>query len=297
VRETTCRKTFHRIIAKRGYSATAGTLAAGDRVTVADLVNLAIQKCWERAYWPEVMKVEQRQFRQTWDTTDAYAVGDEVLFEDSNEDERYYISLLTPNTGKNPETQTTYWSEVGTEFLRTIDLRQAWEDQEIGMLDVQKHLYDRDPRAYPDTGPLKNVYLEGDSIYVRPTVSPVKPWVKFRPPYPQFSWTEWSSSVEYGVGDLIYQDVSGSTTVGETFIALQSNTNQEPYTQTDDWEPVPFPLLFQEYVVHRVAAEEKTEDEGRRNAFGLAAGILQDLEDTWQEGQGQRKRAVYTVGS
>ena len=50
-------------------------------------------------------------------------------------------------------------------------------------------------------------------------------------------------------------------------------------------------------MVQRVAAEERTEDEGRRESFGLAAEILDSLMQAHIDAQGPRRPAVYQVGS
>ncbi len=296
MREIAVRDVFHRVIGKRGYQASTGTLTAPDRANVADYVNIAIKRAWEAAYWPEIMKVEQRQFRETWSDSTNYVTGDEVFHTDADGDDRYWVSLQDSNINKDPDTETLWWEEVGSDFVRNIDLRQSWETQDIGMLDIQEHIFDRDPRIFPDTEPLLYCFLEGDAIYVRPEISPVKPWIKFRPPVPRFSWTEWNSATAYGIGDLVYQDLSGTTVVGETFIALTSSTNKEPYTQTDEWKPVPFPELFQDYAIHWAAAEDRTEDEGRSDQFEVAGRIYADLQDSYEEGQGKRQRAVYQAG-
>tara|TARA_R110000824_G_scaffold107488_1_gene253793 strand:- start:2675 stop:3574 length:900 start_codon:yes stop_codon:yes gene_type:complete len=299
MRETTVREVFHRIVAKRNYDISTNTLTAADRINVGDLVNIIVRKAWESAWWPELMLLEERQYRVTWSDSSNYGIGDEVYFVDSDDAGGYYVSLLDSNVNKSPETETTYWSAVGEDFVRSIHLRQEWEANEIGMLDMQAHLFARNPDIYPETIPLESVYLRGDEIFVRPDQAPTKPYVKFRKPRPRYSWVEWDVAAAYAIGDLVYQTVAvaDSLVVGETFKALTANTGKEPYTQTVDWVSVPFPEFLVDYVVQRVAAEERTEDEGRRESFGLAAEILDSLMQAHIDAQGPRRPAVYQVGS
>ena len=168
MRETTVREVFHRIVAKRNYDISTNTLTAADRINVGDLVNIIVRKAWESAWWPELMLLEERQYRVTWSDSSNYGIGDEVYFVDSDDAGGYYVSLLDSNVNKSPETETTYWSAVGEDFVRSIHLRQEWEANEIGMLDMQAHLFARNPDIYPETIPLESVYLRGDEIFVRP---------------------------------------------------------------------------------------------------------------------------------
>lgn len=278
------------VVRRRGYRVDTATLTAAERGRVADLINTRLREAWELEWWAELCTVEQRQYRETYDVTDDYEAGDEVY-----SGGHYYRSLQDGNIG-NAVTNDTWWELADDDLERTIALEQEWEDQEIGSLDVQIHLFDRDPRLNPDSEPLRNCYLMDGAIYVRADQAPVRPWVFFRLPCPEFSWTEWDAATDYAVGDVVFLTSSGATAVGEAFRALRANTNKDPYTQTDDWVQVDFPLFLRDYVLHAVAAEDREEDEARFRDQARAREILEALQDRMQEGRGYRRRAVWGRG-
>lgn len=269
---------FRGIVQLRGYDPDTADLSAADKARVAELVNDRVEMAWNAAWWPEAMKVEERQYRATWDDTTTYGVGDEVYY-----DEVYYVSLQAANLDKQPDTETAWWAEVGEEFLRTIAFEQDGEN-EIAAVDVKACIFDRDPRVYPDTEPLRDVGILEDAILVRTEQAPLLPFVRFRPAAPQFSWTAWSATTAYAIGDLCYRD-----TTGHTYKAVAASTDKTPESQTAYWEPVEFPEFLRVYVRHGVRADELKADEGRYKEEARAAEELERLIDVKINQQVQRK--------
>lgn len=283
------------VVRKRGYDPASATLSDGDRGNVADLVNLKFREVWEGQWWPETMVVEQRQYAPTWSVTGNYGDGDLVMVLDAEDEAHYYRSLADSNVGHDPETDDGTWWELADDDLeRSIQLEQSWEDNGIGRIDVQAHVFSRDPRLYRDTAPEEDVYLLGDSILLRGTRAPARPWVMFQLPCPVFSWTDWDVSEGYAAGDVVFVESSGGTTVGEAYVAVAPSTGVDPYGDDGTyWALQSFPAFLRDYVVHAVAAEEIAEDEGRYRMLGLAARILEGLEARLVTAQGTRRRVVY----
>jgi hypothetical protein len=285
---------FEGVVRKRGYDPASAALGTADRANVADLVNQMLGEAWESEWWDELMVVERRQYRPTWAAGSTYAAAEEV-YVSSTDGGAYYRSAQNGNTGHAPAADDgTWWAVVGDDFERSISLDQSWEDQVIGMLDVQQHVFDQDPRLHRNLKPLDDVYLLGQTIMLQGTRAPIRPWVKFRLPAPQFSWTDWSASTAYAIGDVVYVETHGTTAVGECYVAIAPNTNKTPFSEVDFWELVPFPELFREYAVFAAAAEDALEDEARtpQRLRAHAERILEGLRERVVDAQGARRKAI-----
>lgn len=273
MKTVTVKSVFEAILRMRALDPATVSLSAAQTAKHAELINDAVLLGWEHEWWPEIMEVEERQYRPTWDATDNYAEDDEVYYEDGDGDGAYYVSLQDGNVAQTPDydDDTDYWAKAGDDFVRTIDFDQEGEN-EIGGVDTANCVFDVDPRVYPRRAALEDVILVGRSILVKTDTAPLKPWIKYRPPAPEFSLTEWSAATAYAIGDLCYLD-----TYGETYKALQSSTNKDPYTETEYWEPVEFPWFLRHYVKHAVAGMLLREDEGRYKAQGEAQAWLERM--------------------
>ena len=293
------RQVFRKVVETDGLDPDTATLSAADKRRKTDLVNERVEQAWQEAWWPEVMLTEQRQYRPTYAAGTTYAADDEVFYEDGDGNEAYYISLQAANTGNTPDfdDDTAWWAKVGDDFLRTIDFEQSWESNEIEGVDTQACLFDRDPRVYPDTQPLPDVHLYSDGtdsfVLVRTESAPLKPYLRFRPPAPEFSWTAWSDATAYAIDDLAYVETDGGLTIGKTYKALQAGTNKNPVTETAYWVAVDFPKFLLTYVKHAVKADLLEEDEGRYKQEAKAAAELDRLQEALIDARTAPRRAVF----
>ncbi len=278
----TYKSVYEAIIRMRGYDPETASVSAGEQGRIAELVNERMVESYERAFWPEAMLVEQRQYRADWNEELTYALNDEVYY-----DGVYYISLQNSNIGQNPETETDYWSEVGDDFLRTIDFQQQGET-EIGSVDLGACAFDYDPRIYRGKGIIRDVEYYGDGIIITADEAPVRPWLKFRPPTPRFTATAWSESTSYAIGDLCYY-----ADTGLCYKALASSTGKNPVSETDYWAPVEFPLFLKRYIVHCTHADWLTNPEERGKETNLAEAELDSLEERMWDQRGVSRKAEY----
>jgi hypothetical protein len=200
----------------------------------------------------------------------------------------HYYRCILNGTGQQPDTATTYWENCDEDMVFSIDFEQEGED-EIGGVDVGNCLFDEDPLKNINAVPLAHVTIVGDSIVMIDDTAPTAPWVRYRVPCPQFSMIAWSASTAYRIGDIVYVPTSGSTVVGDCYRAITANTNQDPYTQTDDWILVEFPEMFLTYVLHGVRADGLAEDEGRWKEDAKAEMALDNLRDRMVEQRIGRK--------
>ncbi|MDD8011868.1 MAG: hypothetical protein PHX05_00120 [Acidobacteriota bacterium] len=287
MKTVTTKALYEAIIRKRGYDPASANVAAAEQARIADWINERLEEIYEYYMWPEVLLVERRQYRATWESALIYALGAEVFHTTSGGDEKYYISLQGANTAKNPETETAWWAEVGDDFLRTIDYQQAGET-EISAVDLQECAYDYDPRIYRGKGRILEVEFYGDALIINSDDAPTRPWIKFRPPAPQISLTAWSAATNYAIGDLCYLAATG-----ESYKALAANADKQPDSETAYWEPVSIPALFQRYLAHAVHADFLLDPIERDKERAQAEKILGDLEDRQINQQGVARKITF----
>jgi len=264
---------YEAVVRMRGIDPNTADIGEGERILICDWINERVVEGWEAEFWPELMVVERRQYRASWNEEVNYSTGDEVYYEDADGEGGYYVSLADVNVGHIPgaDGSDDFWADVGDDFVRSIDFQQSGETV-IGGADEMKCVYDRDPRVYPDTKPLENIEVFGERILVKTRTAPLRPWVMFRPEPRQFSLKAWSAETGYAIADLVYV-----ADTGHTYIALKPSTNKNPVSETEYWMPVEFPLFLKRYVIHAVNADQMTEDEGRYKEEGKADKKLENL--------------------
>lgn len=93
---------------------------AEDAATLQVFINARASEAWADYWWPELCLVEQREFRQTWETGVTYAAGTEVYHVESD---TYYQALRSafdqaPATlsGDVWTTNADYWHECQASY-------------------------------------------------------------------------------------------------------------------------------------------------------------------------------------
>lgn len=196
-----------------------------------------------------------------------------------------------------------FWPEwtLTEERTRTGDDTDGYQfpyaETDKTTIETVKAVYRRNPKLYvrnPWTAP----FTINDEGIVLASPVPETVWAVFRPAPPKFSVTVWSSASTYAAGDLRYY--SNSTTEGETYLALQASTNQNPATETSYWERVDFPEALAGFVKRSAAGDylrsQKQEDRANQ-LLTLAGEELMAALDRALDAQGQYERpAVVTYG-
>jgi len=283
----TIKSVFESIVRLRGIDPAATTVSAADMAIIADYINESLEEGYERAFWPEIMLAEQREYRAEWDALENYITGDEVYHVAADGGLHYYISLQDANLAKDPDVETEWWSEVGADFLRTISFQQNGET-EIGDVDLGNCIFETDPRINRFAKLIDDVIYYDDGILVNSNEAPAQPWVWFRPPTPQFSLTAWSGATAYGIGDLCYYATSG-----ESYKALKPSTNKNPYSETEYWKPVEFPAFLKTYVKYAAHAEHLLDPVERGKYEQRAEAELQALEERSVDQRGVQRKVVF----
>jgi len=283
----TIKSVYQAICRMRGWDPDTATVSASEKANIADMINERMKTVWEMEFWPEIMAVEQRQYRATWDASTNYSTGDEVYYKLGTV-ENYYISLVDSNVGMNPITETSSWSAVGDTFLRTIDFRQTGEN-EIGAVDLEACIYEDDPRLNPTVGALGEISFYGEAILVATDTAPYVPYLRYRPITPEYSLTEWSAATDYAIYDVVYL-----ASTGTSYRALQSSTDKSPDSETEYWVPVDFYSFLRTYIKYAVHADWLIDMESKGRMMARADEELSRLEDSLIDQQGVERKVRFT---
>lgn len=288
MRECAIKEIFESIVRMRGIDPNVATLSAGQRAVIAEQINGRMIEVWEYTFWPQLIQTEQRQYRDTWDDEDNYTAGEEVYFESDDGTEQYYTSLKDENVNHQPdEVDSEWWEAVGDDFQRTIAFRQDGQT-EIGAVDLENGVFDRDPRIYRMAGLVRDVIEYEDGIQVIAEEAPVRPWLRFRTPPPVYSLTAWSATSDYAIEDTCYL-----ASTGRSYKALQSSTNKSPDSQTAYWEPVDFPFFLRRWMINAVHADYCLDPIEQGKAENRAAEELERLNDTLVDQHGNVRKATF----
>lgn len=215
---------------------TASLSARAESVFV-DAIQSALTQAWEQEFWPDLMLIEERYFRPAWAIGTAYTTGSEVYHDG------VYYTALQNSTGKDPETETTYWEE--TEDLdRYVSLDQTGETA-IGTV---KAASTRNPRVSRYPGFLYFSLSENGLQFT--DLAPAEVFIEFRKRVPTFTRTAYVAGTTYAADALVYY-----ATTGEAYKSLQgTNLGKTPGSNPTWWEKIDFPKLLQNAVVWRAYA-------------------------------------------
>lgn len=269
---------FDSIVRGRGLDPDTASLSAGEKARIAEHLNDRVEMVYAEEWWPELMLIEEREYRETWASDEQYSESDEVYLAG-----HYYRSLQNSNLNKAPATETEWWESADDDLMCTVAFAQDGET-EIWAVDTRDCVYERDPRLYPGTEPLSSVRILEDAILVAAENAPAQPWIRFKPVPPRFSWTEWSAASTFATADIIYK-----ASTGESYVALQPSQNKDPESELEYWSVVQAPAFLRRYLIHAVRADEMLEDEGRYKEEGKASAELDRIRETQVDAVAGRK--------
>lgn len=249
-----------------GLDPRSGDLDSRTAGALTEFINDAVRRCWEHAFWPELVRVERRQYRASWAAGTSYAAGDEV-WEPTGD--RYYVAVQA-STGEDPAGDDgTYWTAVGGDFDPYVGYVQDWEGT---VIDAVESVSARPPYgARAGTLPFR-LSWNGVQVYPRSGDSgvPTRVWVAFREPPPIFEAEEWDAGEAYVAWDRVFY---GAT--GECYLALKENTGTAPPADAEAWRKIDFPRLL-EPAVRRFAYADWLRDDGQNEKAMAEQGVAED---------------------
>jgi hypothetical protein len=292
MRTVTFRSVLHSIARMMGMDP-AKDLSEELANAYAMFMTLRAREAHEHDFWNDLMVVEQRAYRQSWEASTAYAIGDEVF----NEEDELYYTAVAASTGEQPDLDTagTYWEELTEDFNRYIPFAPPAGTTGLKTIAHVEYVCKRDPRLNDDPYTVPHwISQDGVQMYAG---APAWPFVRFRTPAPRFTATPWNNTTSYAVGDRAYY-----TTTGEVYECLVAHDNQAPTTD-GTWVKVDFPAVYETFVVLAAYADALKDDGQLEKAeavlgetdsprHGTAFWELQRLHDVEMGQQGLTMRAT-----
>jgi hypothetical protein len=265
---------LHKTARKVGYDLASEGFDSPTAERICGFIEERARQAWQEEFWPwGVTRTERRQFAADWAAGTTYAAGAVVLSPDLS-----YFEAVGASTGEDPDDDAagTYWTPVGSDFVRRIAYDQAWETE--AFCDVQD-VYEADPRVVRRAMPLKwdldqlgiVVYTDQPRVYARLRSAP-----------PRFGlYRLWAADGIYSPGDLVFHEATGDCMLA---------------TAVEDaaWKRQELPRQLAAFVAQAAAADEmaaRGELERSMVERRAASAMLEDLVDRTFAGQGEQHRA------
>ncbi len=205
---------------------------------------------WETEFWPALMSVEKRYFRETHVAATSYAADTEVYHTGTD---AYYKNTSGGATTGTPGTSSD-WTAI-TDYTPNIDFQQV-DQNEIGQV---LRVTEKDPREYLNQDSVA-FSLRDDSILIDYAKEKFY-WLEYRQQCPLIDARKYSSSTSYNKGDVVYY-YTESIAKGRFFKALQDSIqNVSPGSSPPHWEEISIPFFTGPYLEHAIAADILLVDE------------------------------------
>ena len=246
------------------------------RGKIIDYINNRMGIAWEWDWWPELMRVENRAYRDTWVVTYAYSAGNEVY----NAFDLSYYTCLIGNSGVRPDTDASKW-----ELLDVEDKYIGYTQYDKAFIGHVEGVYTRNP--WTSVRPGKLAHSVSDNGVQLSPLAPDLVWLSFRTRVAVFGNDEHDPDFNYVAGDVIYDEATGNC-----FEALETSGGGEY------WGLVEFPYILKRYIVRAVYSDIKREDGlADRAAYeeSKAEGWLMDTQDIEMSSQGVFKKVSVNV--
>lgn len=279
---------FTSIQANRGFASVG--MSADEKLRNAELVNQAGKTAWRLRMWPDFTEVQQRTYRPPWDAGTTYAAGLEVWCADSAGDGGHYYRALVLNTGITPQDGANpgTWLADPPDMRLYIQFDQPWESVPIDGVELDRFASWDDPTYVRNVAYVGGLWLVQRTVVfpapaagttgVSATVAgggrgmPLRPWVRFRPPWPRISAVPWNNSEAVGTGTLRYYG-------NDCWIALRPSQGAQPDESPYDWAVRGIPEFFSRYIELWATSQRQAEDEGKWKTLQDANEELSALED------------------
>lgn len=104
-------KIFRQVAAYMGR--TLSEMPSQEWEVLRTFVSMRLGRIWNEALWPDVLRSEQRYFRDHWAAGTTYAAGDQVFYVN---DSTYYQSLRGSSLGNRPDDSQAYWYPLASSY-------------------------------------------------------------------------------------------------------------------------------------------------------------------------------------
>ena len=252
------------------------------KVMAAFAVNEGLRKIYAEKFGM-LRRIERRQYRPTWAAEIAWVEGNECFYGG------HYWRLDGSDGTVAPEAEGSSWTKLTMEEVSAfIAFDQPWETVEMdpGGVDIQAFAYEADPKYHPDAAPLRGLGWFEDGVLL-PSPAPETVWVRFMPLAPRISYTDWSATVAYEPGDVVY--VPSTREVYEALQAVAAGGTSPASDTADNWRAVQVPDAFEDYLTRLAASALLTEDQGKFQSQAQADAAFDDLVDRFTHAAGETR--------
>jgi len=225
----------------RHPDATSG-IEQEQRAELLGYVADRLRECWCWAWWPELMRCEERAVATdatsgellvatdtaAWSAATTYAIGDVV--------ERFglFYEAILAGTNQDPVSATTYWTALAQTPIGTVKVVTSLPPM---------------ASAYPDEWP----WLPKDgAIVIVDTQAPAAVWVTFRIGCPELTATRWDDTIGYVAGDRVYDEASG-----DCWTCVQATTGAGSLY----WQRMEIPAFLRQAVADLATADAMVSDD------------------------------------
>ena len=217
-------------------------------------MNRRLREAYELEFWPDLMTVEKRYWRDDYVSVTAYPADAEVYHATTD---KYWTNLSGSSISNNTPGTGSDWTEL-TDYITYVGFEQKTMKTEIGAV---YRGTSKDPRLNLDyeTFPFEIK----DIGVVFPYVNQGNIFLEFRKRSPEINGDKFDSSKTYYSGQQVYHEGTDSRDVGEFYEVKYANGLSQTTTDTPStngtvhakWQKVEIPYIFGAYLEKAIAAD------------------------------------------
>lgn len=219
-----------------------GTLSDQQSI-LATFINLRVQEAHAFGPWSDVTLCEERSFADLWNASQTYVIGDIVYLTSAAK----YYEALTNNINKSPDANAADW-QANASPDRIIENEQ-YGAEKIGQVWKITNL---NPRKNKNIRTFDFIPAPTGTHVLECTLNTV--WVSFSNPAPRFTGKAWNqqTAASYKRGTIVFYPGTESDTFPNTGECYRADLD---VSNNPIWVLVPFPEIYQRFVVSAAAAD------------------------------------------
>ncbi len=247
--------------------ASLAQLSTDQKTQLVTFLGEGLREAWQAFPWWQTERIEERQFRPSWDATATYALDAEVYDATAS---GYFRSLQAGNLN-HAVTETAWW-EAATDLDAYVSLEADANFPNATEMGSVLEVWQHDPRLRRS---VRVPYVLRDGrLQFTPRTATVTVFVVFQAAAPVLDGTPWDAETTYGTGDVRYHEASG-----DCYRALNTVSGENPQL-SDDWARVDFPEHLASIVKYLARAAALRADGQDDKATSVEAEARREMERT-----------------
>ncbi len=214
-------------------------LLTEDEANFNRLFGRVIRRGWEWYFWPFLMLLEQRYFRDAW-AAGSYASGAEVYHAATD---KYWSANAAAIAGDVPGVSTK-WTQI-----TNLDAYVGWEQTGKTALGTVRAIYRANPRTSSSAARL-NFVPDERGVTIVSTSVPTSVWVSFRKRCPAWRGADYSAAATYASGLTRYYASSTEGFDGDFWTTIAATSaGESPETTAAKWSKIEVPSFLCDFAV------------------------------------------------